>query len=74
MFKVITAEYDAEERILQLAEPLDNMRTGDRVRVSIERIPDESSRPWLALRGCLPTEVAAEWRRILSEAAAPDEP
>lgn len=74
MSKVILAEYDAENLALRLAEPLTGVKNRERVRVAIDKDTTEGSskRPWMVLRGCLPPEVADDWRRALEEASAPD--
>jgi hypothetical protein len=74
MSKVLLAEYDADNLALKLPEPLVGVKDRERVRVSIDKETGEGSaeRPWMALRGCLPPEVADDWRRALEEAAAPD--
>jgi len=71
MAKIISAEYDAENRVLRLPEPLEGVRDHERLTVAINPGPGEA-RGWMALRACLPREAAEELSRILAEAAAPD--
>jgi hypothetical protein len=72
--RVILAEYDAENRVLKLVEPLRGVEDHERVRITIERAPsDAPTRPWASLRGSLPAEAAEAWRSSLTDAARPDD-
>jgi predicted nucleic acid-binding protein len=73
MSRTILAEYDAEHNTLKLEEPLEGVEDHEKVRVAVEgENPKELSRPWTALKGCLPPETIDEIRRALAEASAPD--
>jgi hypothetical protein len=69
----VGAEYDPEHNTLKLDEPLTGIKGRVRLRIETEsEAPAEPERPWMELRGCLPPEVAEDWRRAIEEAAAPD--
>ena len=63
MTREIVAEYLAEDRTLKLQEPLEGVADHCKVRVTIQTA--ENDRPWLDLRGSLPDEAVAEWKRAL---------
>ncbi|HVT43630.1 MAG TPA: hypothetical protein VMT00_04500 [Thermoanaerobaculia bacterium] len=64
MTKTVLAEYLADEQKLKLDEPLEGVEDHARVRVSVET-QDPQRRPWLELRGTLPPEAIAEWKRAI---------
>lgn len=66
MTKTVTAEYLAGEQKLKLDEPLEGLEDHAVVRISFD-LEDSLGRPWLALRGSLPPEAIAEWKRAISD-------
>ena len=67
MSKVVTVEYDAVERVLRLAEPLDGIEDHSKLQATLEKTPDDAERPWLKFRGCLSEEDADELAAIIEE-------
>jgi hypothetical protein len=69
----VGAEYDPEHNILKLDEPLEGVKGRVHLTVEAEKsTSDKASRPWAALKGCLPPETIDEIRGALAEASAPD--
>jgi hypothetical protein len=70
MGKVMTAEYDAAENALRLAEPLEGVRDHEKVQVIVTPSVDPE-RPWMALRGSLSKEAGEELSQIINEMFPP---
>ena len=74
MAKPVTAEYDAEERTLRLAEPLEGVKDHAKVQVVVTTEPgaiDDPERPWLAFEGKLSKEAGEELARAVEELFPP---
>lgn len=70
MGKKVVAEYDAAERTLRLAEPLEDLNDHEEVEVEITR----SARPkssWMALEGTLSKEAADDLQNAINELFPP---
>jgi hypothetical protein len=57
MSRIVLAEYDANENILRLTEPLHAVRDHEKLFVAIEAPADDERRPWLRLRDSLSAEA-----------------
>jgi hypothetical protein len=66
MGKVMTAEYDAAENALRLAEPLEGVRDHEKVQVVVTPSVDPE-RPWMAFRGKLYGKAGEELAAIIEE-------
>jgi hypothetical protein len=72
MTKVVTAEYDAAQNTLRLAEPLDGVRDHEKVQIQVIANPVEDAVPaWIALRGSLEKEAGEELSRLVNEMFPP---
>lgn len=77
MSKVLTAEYDAEQNTLRLAEPLEGVADHEKVTVTVlppaapSRISPDPERPWLAYSGVLSKEAGDDLARVIDEMFPP---
>lgn len=67
MSKSITAEYDAVEQVLRLAEPLDGFADHANVVVTVETPRNEQVPASRSLSGALSKEGAEEMARVIEE-------
>lgn len=73
MTKLVTAEYDADQRTLLLEESLDGVQNHARVQLQVitpENVA-EPQRPWMALSGSLSKEAGEELAQIMDEMFPP---
>lgn len=74
MSKVITAEYDAAHKTLQLVEPLEGVRDHETVQVQVNLQPDvvaDPERPWVSLSGIMSEEDGKEFADAINEMFPP---
>ena len=67
MSKVITAEYDATEQVLRLAEPLEGVDDHTNLIVTVEASPEVREPASRSLSGALSKESAEEMARLIEE-------
>jgi hypothetical protein len=73
MTRPVTAEYDAEEKTLRLAEPLVGVEDHARVQIVVTQEPEQrdTARPWLAFSGALTKEAGDELASLVNEMFPP---
>ena len=73
MAKPVTAEYDAEEKTLRLAEALEGVEDHAKVEVVVTaKSPSpDPARPWLAFSGTLSKEAGDELAAAINEMFPP---
>jgi hypothetical protein len=64
MSKVVTVEYDAEEKVLRLAEPLEGVEDHAKLRATLETPP---SNRWALLRSTVSEDQLDELETIIDE-------
>lgn len=69
MAKVLTAEYDATEKVLRLEKALDGFEDHAKVHVTVEkpRPDDDVERPWMKFSGSLSQEAGESLARAYEE-------
>lgn len=63
MSKVVTVEYDAAERVLRLAEPLEGVEDHAKLQATLEKTPLSSR--WASLRSTVSEEQLDELETII---------
>jgi hypothetical protein len=66
MSKIVSAEYDEKGRALRLTQPLEGVRDGERVEVTIVA-HSVGAPPWARLRGILSGEAGEDLARVVEE-------
>ena len=65
MSKVVTVEYDAAEKVLRLAEPLEGVEDHAKLQATLENTA--AAEPWAALRSTVTEEQLDELAAIIEE-------
>ena len=65
MSRVVTVEYDAEENVLRLAEPLAGVEDHAKLRATLEQAP--AADPWVSLRRTVTDEQLDELESVMNE-------